>query len=81
MCKVYNQVGSLTTIKNHLRKHNIDEYKSVMEVIGFQENYAAVRQQIISDHILLIEQEKSILSVELPQLDEFNQVSSRFDDL
>ncbi len=70
MCKVYNQVGSLITIKNHLREHNIDEFKSVKQVIGFQESYATVRQQIISDHILLIEQEKSMLSVELPQLDE-----------
>jgi len=69
MCQVYNQVGSLTTIKSHLNRHKINEYKSLNELILFQKNYLVARQQILSDHKLLIEQEKSALSVEIVQLD------------
>lgn len=69
MCKVYNQIGSLTTIKSHLHKHNVNEYKSVSELINFQKNYSAARQQIISDNRLLVEQEKITLKDNLAQLD------------
>ena len=61
MCKVYNQIGSLTTIKSHLRVHNVNDYKSVNELINFQKNYSVAREQIISDHKPLIEQEKTRL--------------------
>jgi hypothetical protein len=74
MCKIYNQIGSLTTIKTHLHEHNVNEYKSVSELINFQKNYSDVRQQIISNHKLLIEQEKSTLSDEIVQLDYTIQV-------
>jgi len=70
MCKVYNQIGSLTTIKSHLREHNLNEYKSVNELINFQKTYPVVRQQIVSNHKLLIEQEKGTLSDAIAQLDD-----------
>jgi len=70
MCKVYNQIGSLTAIKAHLHEHNVNEYKSVNELINFQKNYSVERQQIISNHKFLIEQEKSTLSDAIAQLDD-----------
>jgi hypothetical protein len=68
MCKVYNTIGSLTAIKSHLRRHNITEFNSLKEVMTFQKNYAASRQQIISNHELLIIQEKNTLSADILQL-------------
>jgi len=68
MCKVYNSIGSLTAIKSHLRQHNVNEFKSLNEVINFQKNYSVTRQQIISNHSLLIEQEKNTLPQEIAQL-------------
>jgi hypothetical protein len=62
MCKVYNTIGCLTTIKSHLREHNINDYKSLNELINFQKNYSVTRQQIISNHKLLVEQEKNSLN-------------------
>src|SRR6187455_833115 len=69
MCKVYNSIGSLTTIKSHLHQHNITEFKSLNEVIAFQKNYPTYRQQITSAHDLLMEQEKKTLSIDISQLD------------
>ena len=69
MCKVYNSIGSLTTIKSHLYRHNINEFKSLNEVIAFQKSYSTYRQQIISTHELLIDQEKKTLSIDISQLD------------
>lgn len=69
MCKVYNQIGSLTEIKWHLRKHNVDEFKSVNELINFQKNYSVLRKQIISNHNIQIEQEKNTLKDEIKELD------------
>ena len=68
MCKVYNTIGSLTAIKSHLRRHNITEFNSLMEVMNFQKNYDAAQQQIMSNHQLLITQEKNKLSTDIPQL-------------
>jgi hypothetical protein len=69
MCKVYNPIGSLTTIKSHLHEHNVNEYKSLNDLINFQKNYSAARQQIISNHKLLVEQEKNALNYEIVQLE------------
>lgn len=69
MCKVYNSIGSLTTVKFHLRRHNINDFKSLNEVIAFQKNYYTYRQQITSSHEVLIEQEKRTLSTDISQLD------------
>jgi hypothetical protein len=71
MCKVYNTIGCLTTIKEHLQVHNVNAYQSLNELINFQKDYVVTRQQIISKHELLIEQEKNTLDVELVQLDNY----------
>ncbi|MBS1531949.1 MAG: NERD domain-containing protein [Bacteroidetes bacterium] len=70
MCKVYNQVGCLTVIKSHLRDHNLNEYRSVNELIAFQKNYFTTREHIHSHHRILIEQEKNKLGHEVIQLDQ-----------
>jgi|GEM_PF-4787187 len=64
MCTVYNQIGSLTAIKTHLKKHGVNEYKSINDLINFQKNYSELRQQIISSHQILIEQEKKLLVIQ-----------------
>ena len=69
MCKVYNSVGCLTTVKSHLQRHNINDFNSLNEVLNFQKNVSALRQQIISNHEQLIEQEKNTLVAEISQLD------------
>lgn len=68
--KTYNKIGSLTTLKSHLEENNIHDFKSLNEVINFQKSYSILRQQLISDHENLIEQEKMILNIDLPNLDE-----------
>jgi Nuclease-related domain len=68
MCKTYNKIGSLTTLKSHLDKSNIYDFKSLKEVIDFQNSYSTHRQQIISHHENLIEQEKSMLNIDIQQL-------------
>ncbi len=69
MCKIYNSIGSLTTIKSHLHRNSINEFKSLNEVINFQKNYHTIQQQIISSHKLFIEQEKDMLNTDILQLD------------
>jgi hypothetical protein len=69
MCKVHNSVGCLTTIKTHLKRHSINDFNSLNEVINFQKNFSTLRQQIISNHEQLIENEKIKLAAEILQLD------------
>src|SRR5687768_14329402 len=69
MCKVYNTVGSLKTIKEHLAQRNIDGFKSINELISFQDNYSTVRQQIVSNQKTLIAEEKNNLSSGILQLE------------
>lgn len=69
MCRTYNMVGSLTTLKSHLEKNNIHDLKSLENVIDFQSSYSTYRQQLISHHENLIEQEKYMLKMDLQQLD------------
>ncbi|MCR9017514.1 nuclease-related domain-containing protein [Aquiflexum gelatinilyticum] len=47
---------------------NINDFKSLKEVLNFQTSYTALRQQLISYHENLIEQEKNTLDLELQQL-------------
>jgi hypothetical protein len=68
MCKVYNSLGSLMAIKAHLRGHNVNDFKSVNELVNFQKNNPALRQEIISNHLILIERERDHLSEEIAQL-------------
>ncbi|MDP3441640.1 MAG: nuclease-related domain-containing protein [Ignavibacteria bacterium] len=69
MCRTYNMIGSLTTLKSHLEENNIHDFKSLEDVIGFQSSYLTYRQQLISHHENLIEQEKYMLKMDLQQLD------------
>lgn len=69
MCRTYNTIGSLTTLKSQLAQKNIHDFKSVKEVIDFKQSYALNRQQLIAHHKTLIEQEKTMLCVDLQQLD------------
>lgn len=69
MCKTYNMIGSLSTLKSHLKDNNIYDFKSLKEVIDFQSSYTTKRQQLIFHHESLIEQEKIIIKTELQQLD------------
>lgn len=68
MCRTYNKVGSLTTLKFRLEENNIHDFKSLKEVIDFQKSYSILRQQLISNYESLIEQEKNILKIALPRL-------------
>ena len=69
MCKTYNMIGSLRSLKSHLEAKNIYDFKSLREVIDFQKSYTIFRQQLISHHENLIEQEKNMLNIDLPNLD------------
>lgn len=74
MCKIYNSIGSLTVINNYLRKHNVNDFKSLNELINFQNNYTSSIQQVISNHAELIEKERNLLPEELAKLTESIQV-------
>ena len=69
MCRTYNTIGSLTSLKLHLEDNNIYDFKSLKEVIDFQNSYPTFRQQIITTHKELIEQEKNSLLTDLQELD------------
>jgi hypothetical protein len=69
MCKTFNRIGSLTTLKSLLEDNNIHDFKSLKEVMDFQNSYTNFRQQLISHHETLIEQEKNRLNLELENLD------------
>ncbi len=69
MCRTYNNIGSLSTLKSHLEENNIHDFKSLKEVIDFQKSYTVSRQQLLSHHEHLIEQEKKMLKVDLPNLE------------
>ena len=69
MCKIYNTIGSLTTIKTVLEKNNINDFKSLKDVVDFQNSFSTKRQELISHHENLIEQEKSVLKIDLEHLD------------
>ncbi len=70
MCKTYNMIGSLATLKLHLNRNNIHDFKSLKEVIDFQNSYTTLRQQIIFQHEHLIEQEKKTLNMDLQQFEQ-----------
>jgi hypothetical protein len=68
MCRTYNTIGSLTTLKRSLEKNNVYDFKSVKEVIEFQKSFSTSRQELISIHETLIENEKNNLTIILPIL-------------
>lgn len=69
MCRTYNTISSLTILKSRLYKSRIYDFKSLREVIDFQSSYSTIRQQLIAHHENLIEQEKKMLHMEVPQLE------------
>jgi len=69
MSKIYNTIGSLTTLKSQLVINNISDFKSIKEIIDFQNSFESSRHQLISHHKSLIEDEKNLLNLELKDLD------------
>ncbi|MBK8849445.1 MAG: NERD domain-containing protein [Saprospiraceae bacterium] len=69
MSRVYNTIGSLTTIKDHLVKNNIYDFKSLKEVIDFKNSYVSKRNEILAQSKDLILKEKGQLTAELNELD------------
>ena len=59
----------MTSLKAHLHRHNVNDFKSLKEVIDFRNSYATYRQEIISQHEKLIEQEKTRLPSNLLELE------------
>ncbi|NTS39951.1 NERD domain-containing protein [Flavisolibacter sp. BT320] len=58
----------MTAIKAHLHKYGLDEFRSVKELVDFQESFLNAKQQIIITHSLLIEKEKLSLEKEIEGL-------------
>ena len=69
MCKTYHIIGSLTTLKLSLEDNGIYDFKSLTEVINFQDSFPFLRQELITSHTELIEKEKIELSADLPELE------------
>ncbi|KFF05770.1 nuclease-related domain-containing protein [Flavobacterium reichenbachii] len=69
MCRVYNTIGCLNTIQFKLVKNDIDDFNSLDELISFKKNYDNNEQKIISDHNLIIQEEKIFLENEISELD------------
>ncbi|MBK8685611.1 MAG: hypothetical protein IPN26_11750 [Bacteroidetes bacterium] len=65
MSNVYNQVGSLTSIKTRLHQEHIHDFKSINELLAFQRNYSDAQKQITSNHTQRIEEEKAALKWKL----------------
>lgn len=70
MCKVYNTVGSLTYIKQHLATHRVTEFHTVRQLIAFQETYETLSQETQSTVRMHLEQERNALSATVLQLEE-----------
>jgi hypothetical protein len=69
MCKTYNMIGSLATLKSNLEENNIHDFKSLKEVMNFQSSYPTIKKLLISTHEKLIEEEKNLLKTDLRQLE------------
>lgn len=68
MCKVYNKIGSLTTLKNKLDHYNISDFKSVRDILDFKNSYPEYKNQIITNNEKIIKAEKDSLINELPEI-------------
>ncbi len=64
MCVVYNSIGCLTYIKSHLILNNVNDFRSINELVKFQKEYTFLRNQINTTNIHVIEQEKKNLGIE-----------------
>lgn len=65
MCKTYNTIGSLTTIRSRLADNNIHEFKSLFDLMEFIRKYESEKEQIISNHAKLLEKEKADLELQI----------------
>lgn len=63
-------IGSLATLKLHLEKNNIYEFKSLKNVIDFQNSFNANKQILISYHKDLIFEERRNLEMDIPLLEQ-----------
>lgn len=77
MCIVYNTIGSLTVVKSHLQTHNVNDFKSIKELINFQKDYSNARLEVISKHSILIEKEEISLKSEIPQSENFIEIKRK----
>ena len=71
MSKVYNQVGTLTTIKTQLYNHDIKDLHSINDLISFHQSFPVTRQSILSNSSLEIKQEQERLKEEVLLLEDF----------
>src|SRR5690606_21481220 len=68
MCRIYNPIGSLTTMIQNLNYWNIYDFQSLHDIINFKNSYKSLRKQLISKHEGFINEEKNLLEVELKEL-------------
>ncbi|WP_461788647.1 nuclease-related domain-containing protein [Pedobacter sp.] len=68
MCRIYNSIGCLKTIKLSLEQNKIYDFSSIKEIINFRNSYQSTINQLINVHEKLIEEEKSQLMAELSNL-------------
>ena len=69
MCRTYNTIGSLASLKSHLKDNSILEFNSIKEVIDFQRSFETTRLRLISSYENLIKEEENLLKLELQELD------------
>lgn len=90
MCRVYNTIGCLNTLQIQLIRYNADHFHTLNELINFRKNYRANEEQIIADHSLFIEEEKTSLGKDIAELnlaipqkkiDLEEQLKQKLDDL
>lgn len=70
MCKIYNTIGSLTTIRSRLSNNNIHEFKSLFDLLEFIDKYESIKQDILINHSELIAKEKSNLEIQIRDLED-----------
>jgi len=70
MCQVFNTVGCLNTIIQHLNQNGIYDFKTLPDIIDFQNDYLSIRSQVIIKHENLIEKERNELKLDITQLEE-----------
>lgn len=71
MCIVHNPVGSLKVVMDHLHGHGLTEFNSLQEILHFQSNYTATRQNIHLQHSKILEEERSGLEDKIEKLSSF----------
>lgn len=69
MAITYGQVGSLKKVKYYLAKNKIDAFKSLGEIIKFNQNYSTLRGKISDNLKLALLSEKKFLSIEIPEIE------------